>query len=134
MLADGKMLWVYEPDDEQAFKHDLKGSNLPSSVGFLLGEGKLTDEFDVALGEPDAAHPLAAGDLLLRLTPRKPTAQYHHIEFVTDGKTYMVKETVVYDQQGGTNRMRFSEVKSNQGVSDGKFSFTPPPGTRIIKP
>src|SRR5262249_31429251 len=31
MLADGKMLWVYEPEDEQAFKHDLKGSNLPSS-------------------------------------------------------------------------------------------------------
>lgn len=134
MLADGKTLWVYEPDDEQAFKHDLKSSSLPSSVAFLFGEGRLADEFEITLAQPDARRPLAPGDLLLRLIPKKATAQYHHLEFVVDGKSYMVKETVVYDQQAGQNRMRFADVTTNQGVSDGKFSFTPPPGTRILKP
>ena len=48
MVADGKTLWIYEPDDEQAYRHDLKGSSLPSSVSFLLGEGRLTDELPIA--------------------------------------------------------------------------------------
>jgi outer membrane lipoprotein carrier protein len=134
MVADGKTLWVYEPEDEQAFKHDLKSSSLPSSVTFLFGEGRLESEFDISMGEPDAAHPLAAGDVLLKLVPRKPTAQYHHLDFVVDGKTHMVKETVVHDQQGGQSRMRFLDVKTNQGAADAKFTFSPPPGTRILKP
>ena len=32
MVADGQTLWVYEPEDEQAFKQELKSSNLPDSV------------------------------------------------------------------------------------------------------
>src|SRR6185295_13512984 len=34
MIADGQTLWVYEPEDEQAFKQELKSSNLPDSVAF----------------------------------------------------------------------------------------------------
>src|SRR5689334_7559331 len=32
MVADGTTLWVYEPEDEQAFKQELRSSNLPESV------------------------------------------------------------------------------------------------------
>src|SRR5438876_995871 len=40
MIADGQTLWVYEPEDEQAFRQDLKSSSLPSAVAFLTGAGK----------------------------------------------------------------------------------------------
>src|SRR5262245_16265560 len=71
MLADGQTLWVYEPEDEQAFKQDLKSSTLPVSVTFLLGQGKLADEFDVqAVTPPGVGGP---GQVVLKLVPKLAT-------------------------------------------------------------
>ncbi len=133
MIADGQTLWVYEPEDEQAFRQDLKSSSLPSAVAFLTGTGKrLADEFDITIEKPPGLG--AADDVVLKLVPKQPTAQYRFLYFVTDAKTAMVKETVVHDQQGGVNHMTFRDVEINKGVGDGKFQFSPPAGTRIISP
>ena len=140
MVADGTALWVYEPDDEQAFRQNLSSSSLPSSVTFLWGAGRLGDEFEVTIerrgdqapGGPEALG--VTGDVVLKLVPKQPTAQYRHLFFVVDGQSFVVKETVVFDQQGGKNHMRFRELRLNQGVGDDKFRFTPPPGTNVIRP
>ena len=50
------------------------------------------------------------------------------------GKSGMVKQTIIYDQQGGTNKLTFVEVQQNKGVDDGKFKFAPPAGTHILSP
>ncbi|MBP8196484.1 MAG: outer membrane lipoprotein carrier protein LolA, partial [Deltaproteobacteria bacterium] len=36
-IADGTTLWVYEPEDEQAYKQPLSSSQLPAQVSFLFG-------------------------------------------------------------------------------------------------
>lgn len=132
LVADGQSLWVYEPEDEQAFRQDLKSSALPSSVTFLWGAGRLSDEFTVTVDQVEGVG--GPGDVVLKLVPKQATAQYRYLLFVVDSKSAMVKETLVYDQQGGVNRMRFHDVELNKKVPDSKFSFTPPPGTRIIRP
>jgi outer membrane lipoprotein carrier protein len=132
MVADGTALWVYEPEDEQAFKQDLRSSQLPSSVTFLWGTGKLSDEFAVSVDKE--AKLGGPGDVVLKLVPLKPTAQYRTIAFVVDPKSAMVKESVVYDQQGGANHISFREVELNRAVPDAKFAFSPPAGTRILRP
>ena len=43
--------------------------------------------------------------------------------FVVDGKSGQVKRTVIYDQQGGTNKLSFLDVQQNKGVDDGKFKL-----------
>lgn len=134
MVADGQVLWVYEPEDEQAFKQELKSSNLPDSVSFLLGEGKLKDQFDVAIEKAPPAGLAQAGELVLRLVPKRASSAYKSLLFVVEPKSGMVNGTVVFDQQGGESRLRFTGTESNKGVEDGKFKFSPPSGTRIIKP
>jgi outer membrane lipoprotein carrier protein len=134
MVADGQTLWVYEPEDEQAFKQELRSTSLPESVSFLLGEGKLKDQFDVtveAAPPKDLAQP---GETVLRLLPRRASGAYKSLLFVVDPKSGVVNGTVVYDQQGGESRLRFSQIEANRGVDEGKFKFTPPKGTRILKP
>jgi outer membrane lipoprotein carrier protein len=131
MVADGQTLWVYEPEDEQAFRQELRSSALPSSVTFLWGAGKLADEFTASPTHVDGVG--ATGDLVLKLVPKQATAQYRYLVFVVDPSS-MVKETIVYDQQGGSNHMTFRDVELNKGVADGKFVFTPPAGTRVIRP
>ena len=132
-IADGTTLWVYEPEDEQAFQQPLSSSQLPAQVSFLFGRGRLMDDFDIS-----AAADLklgAAGDVVLKLVPKAPTVQYRYLAFVVDPRSSLVKETVVFDQQGGQNHLTFSSIETNVkgGVDDARFRFTPPPGTQIIK-
>ena len=134
MVADGQTLWVYEPEDEQAFKSELKSSNLPDSVAFLLGEGKLKDQFDVTIEQAPPAGLAQPGEQVLRLVPKHATSAYKSLLFVVEPRSGTVNGTVVFDQQGGESRLRFTNIESNKGVDDGKFKFTPPAGTRIIKP
>src|SRR3954469_8164935 len=79
-VADGGTLWLYEPEDKQAFKQDLKGSQLPAALAFLTGQGKLPTEFEVAAaGKTPYGMP---GDYVLSLSPRQPQAQVKTILFI----------------------------------------------------
>ncbi|MCS6914270.1 MAG: outer membrane lipoprotein carrier protein LolA [Myxococcales bacterium] len=131
-IADGTLLWVYEPEDEQAFRQPLSSSQLPAQVSFLFGKGRLQEEFEITALEGSSLG--GPGDAVLKLVPRVPTAQYRYLAFVVDLRTALVKETVVYDQQGGSNRIVFSNIETNVkgGIDDSRFRFTPPPGTKVL--
>lgn len=132
MVADGQHLWVYEEEDAQVFKQCMSSSTLPAQVSFLVGSGKLDQEFDATVVHPKDVG--AAGDVVLKMVPKTASGAYKYLYFVTDGKTGAVKETVIFDQQGGSNRLAFSAVEQNKGVGDGKFNFTPPTGVKVITP
>ena len=136
MVSDGATLWVYEPEDEQAFKQDMHASTLPAQVSFLLGEAKLEKEFDITAAAGDDVKLAApgAGETVLKLVPKQGTTAYRYLLFSVDEKTGQVRKTVVLDQQGGTNTLAFTDVKQNSGVSDSKFNFSPPNGTKILHP
>jgi outer membrane lipoprotein carrier protein len=134
MVTDGATLWVYEPDAQQALKQSMKSSTLPAQVSFLIGGAKLADEFDVTVGAAPAGGLGQPGDVVLKLVPKTGTAQYRYLLFAADPKTGAVHATQIIDQQGGTNKLSFSNVEQNKGVPDGKFSFTPPKGTKILSP
>ena len=132
MIADGSTLWVYEADDAQAFKTPLRSSTLPAQVSFLLGEGKLASEFDAEIVHPPKIG--QPGQVVLKMVPKTGTAAYRYLLFVVDQKTGQVVETVIYDQQGGTNTLRFSNLEQNRKIDDAKFKFTPPRGVKVVSP
>ena len=81
-VSDGGVLWLYEPDDQQAFKQELKASQLPAALAFLTGKGKLASEFDIT---PVAKSPYGTpGDYLLSLSPKVAEPQVKSILFVVD--------------------------------------------------
>jgi chaperone LolA len=132
MVADGSHLWVYEEEDAQVFKQCMSSSTLPAQVSFLVGSGKLADEFEASVVHPKDVG--GAGDIVLKMVPKTASSAYRYLYFVTDGKTGAVKETVIFDQQGGSNRLAFSAVEQNKGIADTKFTFTPPAGVKVITP
>jgi outer membrane lipoprotein carrier protein len=131
IVSDGTTLWFYDPDDEQAYKQDLRGNTLPAQVSFLLGEGKLDKEFDASLTRVEG---LTADEIALKMVPKVGTTAYRYLVFVVDDKTGQVRRTIIYGQDGSTNRISFLEAQQNKGVDDGKFKFSPPSGTKVIKP
>ena len=129
-VTDGAVLWLYEPDDKQAFKQKLESSQLPAALSFLTGKGKLATEFDIVFaGKSPYGSP---GDYLLSLSPKAPQAQIKSILFVVDPRTFDVRESVITDGQGNVNDLVFADIRVNTRVPDALFKFTPPAGTRVI--
>ena len=136
-LADGNTLWLFEPEDKQAFKQDLKSSQLPAALAFLAGQGKLSAEFDITTADPKLPKlPKApygtARDYVLSLSPKTPQAQVKTILFVVDPKTFDVRESVITDQQGNVNDLLFSDIRTNTSIPDATFRWAPPAGVRLI--
>jgi outer membrane lipoprotein carrier protein len=129
-VTDGGVLWLYEPDDKQAFKQDLKGSQLPAALSFLTGKGKLATEFDITFAGKTAYGTPA--DYVLSLSPKTPQATVKSILFIVDPRTFDVRESVITDGQGNTNDLLFSDIRVNTRVPDATFHFVPPAGTRVI--
>ncbi len=129
-LSNGQVLWLYEPTEKQAFKQDLKNSQLPAALAFLMGKGKIADEFDVSLASD--AHPGRPGDYRLALSPKQPQSAYKSILFVVDAKEFLVRESVLVDAQGNTNHFVFEDLEVNGKVADAVFKWAPPTGVRVV--
>jgi outer membrane lipoprotein carrier protein len=129
-LSTGKVLWLYEPEDKQAFRQDLKQSQLPAALSFLLGKGKLSDEFEISLaGDIPYGRPT---DYRLSLKPKQPQATYKSIYFLVDGSSFLVNESVLINAAGDVNDITFSDVKVNSKLSDGDFTWTKPADVKVI--
>jgi outer membrane lipoprotein carrier protein len=129
-LASGSTFWMYEPEAKQAFKQDLKASQLPAAVAFLMGKGKLSDEFEATTAKE---LPYGSGDdYRLSLKPKKAQSTYRSIYFVVDAKTYLVKQSVLINAQGDINAITFSDVVLNSKLGDDLFRWSPPAGTRVV--
>jgi outer membrane lipoprotein carrier protein len=129
-ITDGGVLWLYEPDDKQAFKQKLEASQLPAALSFLTGKGKLAAEFDITFA---AKSPYGgAGDYVLSLSPKTPQATVKAILFVVDPRTFDVRESVITDAQGNVNDLVFADIRVNTRVPEALFKFTPPAGVRVI--
>jgi outer membrane lipoprotein carrier protein len=130
-LADGTTLWLYEPEDKQAFKQDLKSSQLPAALAFLTGQGRLAAEFDITFAK--AATPYGTPrDYVLSLSPKAPQAQVKAILFVVDPTTFDVRESVIFDPQGNVNDLTFAEIRFNTALADATFRWAPPAGVRLV--
>jgi len=129
-LSNGQVLWLYEPSEKQAFKQDLKTSQLPAALAFLMGKGKITDEFDVVFSK-DASRG-RPGDFRLALSPKQPQSSYKSILFIVDPKEFLVRESVLVDSQGNTHHFIFDDLEVNTKVADAVFKWSPPAGVRVV--
>lgn len=126
-VSDGATLWVYEPDENQAFKRSLKSSQLPVALTFMTGEGKLAEAFTASL--------LTSKDPAIykvKLVPKTHQGDYKSLVLTVDAKTYAVRASTVFDPVGNTNYVQFTQMKTNGNLPDAGFKFTPPAGVQVI--
>jgi outer membrane lipoprotein carrier protein len=122
-MSDGKMIWAVDKTGKWYYKQSLTQSTLPVAVTFLTGKGDLTKEFNskVLTGSKYAT----AGETVLELTPKKPSAQFKTLVLVVDPATFRVKKSIVTTATGDTNEYSFYEPDTNKMVADTWFVFNP---------
>jgi len=131
-VSDGKDAWFYVPGDRQARKTDArKLEDIRSPLAFLLGKSKLEKELQGLSLAPDVA-PLASGDTVLRGVPQALTDRISEIVLEVTPEDKIVR-IVMTEVDGAETEYRFSDEMENEPITDGKFQFSPPPGTETVE-
>ena len=130
-ISDGKQLWVWEPADRQVFRNPLDKKTLSTGLTFLLGSGKLSKEFAVDLADPKQDALGGPDAIVLKLTPKVTTAQYRYLVLAIRPSDHTVTESMVIGTHS-RNHFLFSDLVFDSKLSNKRFKFSPPPGTRVV--
>jgi outer membrane lipoprotein carrier protein len=126
VVSDGQTVWIHDPGAQEAQELPLGPDFLSgAAIQFLLGDGRLADEFEVAArgcGEPEVQ---------LLLTPRKDSS-YERLEMRVEARSGEIRSTVVVDVLGNRTEVELSDLRVNTGPAVGLFRFEPPEGTRLL--
>ena len=138
MTSNGKKVLVYEPGEDgdkgQVIEQDLGNAQLPQAMSFLLGTGKLQEDFTFRLLDA-TREGYAAGDVL-ELRPKVATPHFERLLFYvekTKALRGLVRRILIIDASGNRNRFDFSAIKFNGNVGGQLFDFKPPANTRNVK-
>jgi outer membrane lipoprotein carrier protein len=132
VVSDGSTIKVYEQDNQQMYEMSVAKSQYPAALAFLMGKGQLTRDFTLRLLDP--AQMKFEGGYVLEGTPKEATPAYQKVLLYVDAATNQVRRALILDAQGNRNRFDFDTPTVNDPVPPGEFNFTPPPGTKVIKP
>ncbi len=131
IVSDGQSLWVYTLDLNQVNVGEAPRALAGPAGSFLAGLGKVGEEFTVRFLNP-AAMTDEAGNLVLDLTPKRPTPVLTRLILSLDPKEFLVRKAVLYDQFENTVTMLFTRVTVNPRLQDRLFIFTPPKGVAVV--
>jgi outer membrane lipoprotein carrier protein len=131
-VSDGRDAWFYVPGDRQARKTNArKLDDIRSPLAFLLGKSKLEKELRGLSLAPDVA-PEAAGDVVLRGVPQALAERVSEILLEVTPE-HRIARIVINEVDGSATEYRFRDQKENEAIPDGRFQFSPPPGTETVE-
>lgn len=124
VIADGKTVWVYDPDLKQANRRPQGVEEASSPLAILLDPSRLDREFIVKDGGD------ADGLQWLSIRPRAAEAGFRSARLGFSGNQLL--RMSYEDALGQRTEIRFSGWKRNPAFAPGTFTFTPPKGVDVI--
>ena len=126
-VSDGKFLYLYDPEQNQAQRFEMKETeDMRAPLAFLLGKLHFQKEFKNIQGRPDGAGTRIVAE------PLNDNLPYSAVEFVVtpEGRIEEVKVTS-FDRS--VQDYTFADEKLNPPLSDRLFQFQLPPGAQLTK-
>jgi outer membrane lipoprotein carrier protein len=131
-ISNGKTLYVVDHGNKQVMKKDLKQDLMPVAVTFLYGTGDLAKEFNAQLDTSGTYG--TKGDVVVKLSPKEPSAQYKNLILVANPTDFHVKESIIIDSSNNVNHFRFFKPDFEKAVKPEWFEFNEKsvPSYRVI--
>jgi outer membrane lipoprotein carrier protein len=120
-ISNGTYLYVVEHDNLQVVQKNLQQDLMPVAVSFLTGKGDLKAEFNAELDTSGKYG--AKGDYVLKLTPKKTSAQYKNLFLVVSAADYHVTQSVIIDSSNNVNNFRFYAPDFEKPIKPSWFEF-----------
>ena len=125
VVADGKTVWVYDPDLKQATRRAQGIEEQNSPLAILINPARLDKEFQV---KEEAA---SGGLQWLSLAPRNK-AQAAFSSARLGFKAGQLSQMSFTDALGQRTEITFAAWKRNPKFAGGTFKFSPPKGLDVI--
>ncbi|HET9551183.1 MAG TPA: outer membrane lipoprotein carrier protein LolA [Candidatus Binatia bacterium] len=128
VLADGKHLYFYQPEQNQVIKSPLKNAfrgDIPLS--FLLGLGNLKKDFNAALKASED------NQYVLRLEPKGEAGGFTEILLGVNKTSYDIVWVSVRDAASNLTTVRFSAMRKGVGLKDSLFEAQIPQGADLVE-
>lgn len=124
IVADGKKVWIYDPDLQQASSRRVDQA-LGATPAALLAGGNLERDFALkALADEQGLSWVLA-------TPRQADSMLQSLRIGFKGRELAALEVV--DGFGQRSLLQFSAVAANASIASERFRFTLPPGTDLVE-
>jgi len=125
IVADGKKLWLYDPDLEQVTVRSLERGLGATPAMLLSGAGKVGDAFTAGPIEQQQ------GLTWYRLAPKQKGSDFERVSLGFDDRNELAAMELV-DKLGQTTTIEFSQVKRGAPLDGSLFRFVPPDGADVI--
>jgi outer membrane lipoprotein carrier protein len=126
IVSDGKQLWTYDPDLEQATVKPLDAALSSTPAMLLSGFRPLSEVMDWEADAETANDPYT----WFRLHPKEKDAAVEKVRIGFEGKQLSVIDVV--DGFDNHTRIEFSGVQRNHRLDEGLFHLRLPAGTDVI--
>jgi outer membrane lipoprotein carrier protein len=124
ILADGKQIWFYDKDLQQANVRPMNASLANTPAVLLSGGGALSSQFDVT------ALPPSDGLEWYQLIPKHPDTDFQLVRIgFRNGE---LASMFLADKLNQVTQLTFTNPKRNAKLSPDLFTFVPPPGVDVI--
>jgi len=130
LLTDGQTLWWYLPHEKQVYKYPTEkfGQELRLLSDILKGLKDTEASFQITLKPVPATN---THHLILR--PEPPWQEIDRLEVTVLKADFAIKQVEIYNNIGGLTRFLLRGWKEKDRLSPGFFSFSPPPGIKVIE-
>ncbi len=124
ILADGKQIWFYDKDLEQANVRDMDASLANTPAVLLSGNSSVSSQFDVT------ALPPSDGLEWYQLIPKRAESDFQLVRI--GFRKGELASMFLADKLNQITQLTFSNSQRNAKFSPGLFSFVPPAGVDVI--
>jgi outer membrane lipoprotein carrier protein len=124
ILADGKQIWFYDKDLQQANVRNMDASLANTPAVLLSGSGTLSDEFDVT------ALPPSDGLEWYQLLPKHPNSDFQLVRI--GFRKGELASMFLADKLNQVTQLTFNHPQRNAKFPPDLFTFVPPPGVDVI--
>lgn len=125
IVADGRRVWVYDPDLMQASVRSQSSEEAQSPLTVLTDLGRLDADFTTSeAGERD-------GLAWLRLVSKAAEPEFAYAELGFDAGDRLLRMRFE-DALGNTTEIRFSDWQRNPKLPAETFTFVPPKGVDVV--
>lgn len=131
LVINARKAWLYVAEDRMVYvqnAEDVYRSRM--AVRFLSGIGNLSEDFHLRFAKENPID--EEGNYLLILTAKEKGTGIDRLQLTVDGKTFQIIQCRFSDDYGNTTRLRFSDIRTNTGVSDKFFTFNTPAGVEVV--
>jgi outer membrane lipoprotein carrier protein len=115
---------IYQKKENQVIKSKFDRATYGQApIALLAGFGDIRQEFDVVSDSPDR----------LVIKPKKRMGNIERIEIIPSDSAFPIKALTIVDSLSNRIEITLKDVKTNTGLRNPLFNFTPPKDAAVIE-